>query len=359
MDKLNLYTKDGWLNAPSIAEYATRHRINFIIIIGKRQIGKTYNVLKYLLDSGNPFIFLRRTRTELEMLEAGANSPFEKIKEYKDRIDFRADSSYTAAIDLITYPERTGDDVKEVKEEVKRVGMGAALSTIGNIRGFSADQYLEGVFDEFIPEEHLYHVRNEGGAFLAAHDTINGNRELEGRPCFRWWLLANANDLGSDILERLNLTKDVERMTIRGDELKINNERGFMIIMPDSEGITEKRARTGLYKLIGTDNDYARMSLGNQFSKNDDTGVGARPLREYNPLCTVGNITIHIGKGEKILYITDPQKNKGRHIFTDKPSALATFNRTYPDLRVAYQCGRVYFQDMRTKNYFLEYIGVK
>ena len=90
---MNIYTKDGWLNAEHVEEVADRNNISFIVIIGKRQIGKTYGVLKLMLDKDKRFILLRGMRTELEVLERNVNSPFEKIHGYEGRIaqdtDFR------------------------------------------------------------------------------------------------------------------------------------------------------------------------------------------------------------------------------------------------------------------------------
>ena len=95
---MNIYTRDGWLDVPHVAEIADRNNISFIIIIGKRQIGKTYGVLKYELDTDKRFILLRGMRTELEMLEKNVNSPFEKIKGYEGKILFDKNSDYTAEI---------------------------------------------------------------------------------------------------------------------------------------------------------------------------------------------------------------------------------------------------------------------
>ena len=83
---MNIYTRDGWLDAKHIEEVADKNNISFIIIIGKRQIGKTYGVLKLMLDEDKRFILLRGMRTELEMLERNVNSPFEKIKGYEGKI---------------------------------------------------------------------------------------------------------------------------------------------------------------------------------------------------------------------------------------------------------------------------------
>lgn len=36
------------------------------VIIGPRQVGKTYGTLKYLLDAENQFFYMRRTGDELD-----------------------------------------------------------------------------------------------------------------------------------------------------------------------------------------------------------------------------------------------------------------------------------------------------
>ena len=345
---MKLYLDAGWLDVEHVSEVANRNNINFIIIIGKRQIGKTYGVLKFMLDSAKNFIFMRRVRPELEMLEKGVNSPFDKIKEYKNVVKLEKESEYSAKIVKII-PQEDGTEKRE------QIGLGCALGTIGRLRGFNGDIYTDVVFDEFIPEEHLYKVRNEGTAFKSAHDTINGNRELEGRPCLRWWLLANSNNLDNAILESLHITKIVERMSIRGEEVKILKDRGIMIIMPGSQVVTEKRKTTGLYRAIGLDDDYSKMALGNEFSFNDYTDVRSAPLSQYNQYLTIGKITINLHKNDKTLYVTQKLKNKSRYNLTNSDTHINMFNRKHSDIRQAYLAGRVIFQDMTVKNYFLNY----
>lgn len=344
---MNIYTKEGWLDALHIAEIAKRNDINFIIIIGKRQVGKTYNVLKLMIDTDARFLFMRRVKTELEMLEKNVNSPFEKI--YPNKIIFSKESDYTASIERI-------DETPEGDTRT-RIAMGVALSTIGNIRGFNGDLYDEWVFDEFIPEEQLFKVRNEKDTFLNAHTTVNGNRELEGRPCIRCWLLANSNNLNSGVLEALNISKEVERMSLRGEESRILKDRGIMILLPESKQIIEKRKKLGgLYKAIGGDSKFAKMAYENEFAYNDFSDVRGEPLREYNPFLTIGLLTIHLHKNAKRLYVTEKQRAKAKYTLTDSDSGINQFNRKFSDIRTAYLNGRVFFQDMHVKNIFLSYL---
>lgn len=345
---MNIYTEEGWLDVPHINEVADRNDINFIIIIGKRQVGKTYNVLKFVIDQDKRFMFTRRVKVELEMLEKNVNSPFEKI--YPNKIIFSKESDYTGCISRL--------DKTEEGDKLVRVGTASALSTIGSIRGFSAmidgQMITDWVIDEFIPEEQLYKVRNEGDAFLNAHTTINGNRELEGFPCLRTWLLANSNNLNSGILDALKISKEVERMSIRGEETRILKDRGIMIILPESKKVIElRKQKNGLYKAIGGDSKFSKMAYENEFSYNDFSDVKSEPLREYNPFLTIGKITIHLHKNAKRLYITDKVKARAKYNLTDSESGINQFNRQYSDIRAAFLNGRIVFQDMYVKNYFI------
>ena len=63
MDR-KLYLKNGYLNVPYILHY----NVPFIFVVGGRGTGKTYGALKYVLESGTPFIYMRRTQSQADIM---------------------------------------------------------------------------------------------------------------------------------------------------------------------------------------------------------------------------------------------------------------------------------------------------
>ena len=352
---MNIYTSDGWLDVPHIAEICDRNNINFIIIIGKRQVGKTYGVLKYMIDSDKRFIFTRRVKTELDMLCKNVNSPFEKI--YPGLIEFKKNSEYTAVLNRLEYEET--EDGEKVIKDVHQIGTAAALSTIGNIRGFNGDIYTDWVFDEFIPEEQLFKVRNEGDAFLNAHVTINGNRELEGRPCIRTWLLANSNNINSDILLALGISNIIEYMSKNHIEDYMDASRGVLILFPESNKIIEQRKKGGLAKLVDSESDFSKMAFENEFAYNDFSNIGVVSQAQCKPLLNVGKITVHMLRDNSGLYISQKISGSVKYTFSDKESGLNEFNNAFGfRLKNYYSANKIKFQNALVKKYLLTYLNI-
>ena len=348
---MKLYLKSGYLDVPHVAEVADRNNISIIIIIGKRQIGKTYGVLKFMLDEQKQFILLRSVMAEMDMLKHNVASPFDAIKGYSGHVVFESETQYTANIVRI--------DECEEGEEKTNIGMLSALSALGRVCGINGRRFSDVVYDEFIPESHLLKVKNGGDAFLNMYTTIAGNREIEGEKPLRVWLLANSNNLDNDILNALNITGVVEKMSLRGEESRILKDRGIMVILPDSQMITEKRKKGALYRAIGGDSKFSQMAYENAFAYNDYADVGTKPLQEYKPLISVGgSFTIYLHKSDKVLYVCDIVDNNARHKYTQSDYDRMKFTRDYPEVKAAYLRGRFTFQNMTVKNAFLDYLDL-
>ena len=254
--------------------------------VGGRQVGKTYGTLQLMLKKRTPFILMRRTKDEMKFISNGAINPFLALGETD--ISCKTESEYTG----------------EIFRDDERIGMLLSLNTVAKIRGFYGGIYTDLVYDEFIPESHVYKIKNEGDAFLNAHVTISGNRELEGKPPLLTWLLSNSNNIASPILQALNLTDKIENMIMRGQEFSAMPERGVIVILPKSEQILQKRQQNALVKAAGTQSKFYQMAYENKFAYNDPEHVGIKPLTNYKPLFSVtGRLTAYQRKGTREIYV--------------------------------------------------------
>ena len=343
MTKVNLYDNAGYLNIPKIEYMADRDDISFIVIIGSRQVGKTYGTLKLMLEHASglnprPFILMRRTQAEVDFILHNALNPFAAID---PNITCKRASGYHG--DIIRRGESAESD--------ERIGIVLALTTVSKIRGFSGAMFTDLVYDEFIPERHVQRFRGEADAFLNAVVTISGNRELEDRPPLRVWLLANANNLQSPVLAALNLTAKIESMQNKQQELSIMRDRGVMVVLPRSEQLMQRRKQTALTKATSERTSFARMAFDNQFAYNDSTGVRAIDLREYRYVCSVPDqFAVYQNKGTGAIAVADA---------VNVPPFCrnaAQFNRACPWARQAFLNDHILFDTLRVRAAFEDFI---
>lgn len=336
---MGIYLPSGYLNQNYIYEQAKRIDAAFIIEIGARQVGKTYGTLQHVLKKGTPFILMRRTKDEAKFISNGAINPFLALGE--PDIVCKNETEYTGGV---------------YKDE-KRIGMIMSLNTVAKVRGFYGGDYTDLVYDEFIPESHVYKIKNEGDAFLNAIVTISGNRELEGKPPLLTWLLSNSNNIASPVLSALNLTDKIESMIMKGQEFSAMPERGVIIVLPKSEQILQKRQANALVKAAGQQSRFYQMAYQNQFSYNDPEHVGQKPISNYTPLFAVtGKCSVYKRKGQQELYVT--QYRKSIREFADTERGKREMLLYYPDLKVLYTMGRTYFESLAVKQLYVDIIKV-
>lgn len=97
------------------------------------------------------------------------------------------------------------------------------------------------------------------------------------------WLLANAFDISSPILEQLGCTDTVARMSRSGREWCMTDS-GVFIAMPHSDKVSDKRKQTALMKHLAGKGDFYKMAMENQFVYNNLENVVPRPLKGMVPL---------------------------------------------------------------------------
>ena len=295
------------------------------IVIGGRGIGKTYSALSFMMESGKKFLYLRNTDKQMSLCASAFGNPFKKVAGDQGR-------------DVVMKP---AGEIYVVKEGDDVIGYGAALSTFENLRGVDLSDVEYVVFDEFIENRKLSF--KQGPAFLNLYETINRNRELEGRPPLICILLSNAQRLSNPILAELGLIQVIEQMIRTGDRLRITRE--YYIELPESS-VSAAKEITALYRLAAGSR-YADEALRNEFANDSFFNVGKRPLLEYRPVCAIDGIYIYRHKSGPQWYCC---RSRAQVMEYDSTDQGALFNRIYgPRLRNAYAAGNLYFSEFTIK----------
>ena len=268
----------AWYDAP--ADIKKGYIFNFVI--GGRGIGKTYGLLKDTIENETRFIYLRRSNTEIKICGREAGNPFKKLND-----------------DLGTYYYIEGSEEISViryldeNEEKHTVGYAAALSTFANMRGVDFSDIELIIFDEFVQHaENRRLLKDELESFLNFYETVNRNREMQGKPPVRVFFLSNAVSIASPILTGLGLTKVIEKMIRKDKEYYYDDDRSIMLHLPYDQEFVQAKGETFLYKLT-KGMAFSSHALQNMFAYDSFFNVKSKNLAEYIPVCAYENIFIY------------------------------------------------------------------
>lgn len=345
---MNLYTPEGWVDAPAIMAGA----LTFNIIVGGRGTGKTFGFLQELrLDNPRPFLLMRRTQVQADLISNPKFSPLLALDRVRGchtltkKINKYIGGIYEAEVNKDGTMEAYGPPL----------GYTAALSSIHNVRGYSAD-VDDIIFDEFNPEKgERQTISDEFNSFRNAYETLNRNRELEGRDPIKVWMLSNSNTLGNPYFIGLRIVEQVDRMIRKGQEVWRDPERGLMVINLAASPISEKKAATALYRLTGPD-EFTGMALGNEFSQEARSRTGSIPLRELIPLVQIGELQIYRHKGGRQLY-GSLHRSGAPEIFTTDDAGIARFRAKYGWLWEYYMEDQIIWQTYLPELLFRKFFG--
>ena len=334
---MSIYLNSGYVDIERILNY----RIPFNFIIGGRGTGKTYGALKYAYENDIRFMLMRRTQAQCDLINKPEFNPYKVIATDLNRnIRVRSISKYNSLI-----YEYLGEDLED-----RTMGYTCALSTISNMRGYDASDVSLLLYDEFVPEKHERALKNEGSAFLNAYETINRNRELQGKDPLQVLCLANAFNIANAIFLELGLVGICERMQLKDQELYINRERGILIVLLNKSSISRQKADTALYRVAG--GAYADMALANDFAYNSTDDIKSRSLKEFRLLCTVGEISIYKHKSDRKYYVSEHRTGTAPEYKSDEVGLKRYQKKHGLQLFSAYMRGNVGFENMLTKSLF-------
>ena len=345
---MQLYHDNGYANIPEIL----KRGMTFNFIIGGRGTGKTFGALKWVLEVGIKFCLMRRTQSQLDTIARAETNPFKSIVSYLG-LDYDC-VPVSAGKSIYGYYKTTYDEDKNpVYGDL--LGYSVALSTIANLRGFDMSDIDLLIYDEFIPENHERAIKHESDAFFNCYETINRNRELQGKTPIQVLCLANANDFACPILIGLNLVSTIERMIAQNKAEYVNPQKGVGIFMLTDSPISVRKSQTALYKLTnGT--SFNDMAIKNAFEGTNDPDVYSVDLREYNPLVAISELCVYKHKSVKVYYIsTHISGTVGK--YSGDGVDMKRFMATHKNLMIAAMCGKIIYESHLVKALFLRYCG--
>lgn len=194
------------------------------IIVGQRGNGKTYSVLKQIIETGEDFLYIRRSKEAIKNINGGSifnplNKFIPKLYPGYDKISYWNKTYYLTQIDAET----------EKEKRVKPVGHAISLPDVGNSKGSSAFMNCTTIlFDEFIP------MAGEHSG-LSSQDELKAYKNIlstaiRARDNVKIYLLANTVSKFSPFFTYYNIDinklkqgeiKTYEYETETGDHLKV------------------------------------------------------------------------------------------------------------------------------------------
>ena len=304
------------------------------ILIGARRIGKTFSIIDYCCTElgERKFIYLRNTEKQIATCCSSFGNPFKKYNAVKGRNIFIKNTKECGYI-------YDGTD----EDNPLLIGYAVALSTFQNLRGVSLDDVDIVFFDEFIEKRRLQF--DQFNTFMDFYDTINDNREDEGRESLRVFMASNAQKLNSPILAGFNLISPIESMVTSGQK---SYSRGKIWVSLPVAAISEMRKVMGLSQEIeGT--AYYDETINNKFANDDFTGIGKKKLIEYHGFARIDDIYIYRHKSNGTLYCCSvPCSNVQQ--YSSQVNRLLLLAGLFPVLAAAYAENKLYFSDFTVKS---------
>lgn len=327
---MKLYDVDGWVHWDNIINLNEPY--NFVY--GGRGCGKTYGLLKKILtDPAKPkFVFMRRTQKQLNTISIDGLSPFIKLRN-------------DLGLDLKIKASSKTETTSIIIDDEER-GIGIALSTVSNLRGFDSDaKYL--IYDEFIPdpsERTTIKKGMEGFSFMNVIETLARNRELLGGEPLKVFGLANANDIGNPIFMELGLVTIAERMKEKEQEYYQNHNRGLLLVDCFKSPISEKKKDTSLYRVADKNSSFYTMAIENEFVSDSIAIIKSRNLKEYIPILTISDLTFYEHKSDNMYYLSE-HRTGTPPIYSTASADLERFRKEYYYLWNAYLNREIEFEN--------------
>ncbi len=294
--------------------------------------------------------YMRLTQTEIDQSATVDDNPYKTINR-DHNIDVSFESVGKKQFGIIEKTRELDADGKETITKTP-LGIGAALSALGTLRGADFSDISELYFDEYIPVESVVKtpvIKQAGKLFKNAYETMNRNRELFGKPPIRCYFTANAFSLDSDILYTFRLVNVLQYMQEKGQRRYTDKERSIYVELCEAPEVSAAKMQTALYKALGAEDDFVKMAISNEFSDYVLTLLKKVPIIEYRPIAAYKNVTIYMHKSDGTLYAAKRKDSVPDGCAYDESSRGVFINKFYFEYKTALQMREIAFDSVETK----------
>lgn len=346
---MKLYADNGYVDIPRILA----HEATFIFIYGGRGTGKTYGFLQEMIKRKTKFIYLRRLAAQVDIVKRDDMQPFKTLNRDNGwNINPFPVNKYVSAF----YNSDTNEDGKLIPIG-ESVGLLTGLSTFSNLRGIDCNDIDIICLDEFIPELNERPIKGEADAVFNTYETVNRNRELQGKQPVKFIFLANSNRIDNPLFLELKLVRIADKIRKSGEEFYYDKKRKMLLIDLYKSKISEEKSDTALYQLTkGT--DFYNMAIRNTFMNEERGRIESRPLIEYRPVVQIGEITVYKHKSKREFYVSSHMAGSPKHYGTgDKERER--FKKDYLYLYRAYMRREIVFEEYINEILFDRYFKTK
>lgn len=275
--------------------------------------GKTYSALRYCIEEGVKFIYLKRTVDDIELICSKSNgvavdidaSPFVPLNR-----DFGWNvKPYSIKKGIGCFYHADEEDCCKGEP----LGRLFALSKVKSIKGMDISETDIIILDEFIPQVHEIVRKAEGAALLDLVLTASRDRIARGRAPLKLVLFANSENIACPITSELEIMDYMAEMNNDGRSRFYIPERRILLhhILPEeAPKVSEGQKMDGFFQAMqGT--QWAKKAYEGLFMNNDFSNVQKLSLKKMTP-----HIKLHYKNKDYYIYT----KDTGMHYMCFSPA---------------------------------------
>ena len=270
--------------------------LDTFIVWSRRGPGKTYSFLRYMVETDQFFIYMKRTNDDIELLCTGTSNPDMQV-DTDPFVPLNRDFGWNIKPHLI---DKGIAGFYKCNEEGKPtgapIGLIVSLNRVSKIKGTDMSRASWICFDEFVPQATEVVRKKEGETFLNFVMTVMRDKVKRGQS-LKLALFANSEEISTPITNELEIVDDMALLAYHHQTHLANYQRGILMhyITQQEIPLTPEELRSGMYRLMaGT--GWAQKAFFGEFANNDFSNV--KKLSIKNMQC------IHkIHYKSKVMYI--------------------------------------------------------